>query len=83
MFFCISLPAGSNWTPDEDAILKEAIRIYGERNWQQVAACMENRTGQQCLHRWLKSQINPSVKSGRWTTEEDQVNLFLLIIYNQ
>jgi len=49
----------------------QAVEHYGERNWQQVANCLEGRTGQQCLHRWTKT-LNPKIKRGRWTEEEDK-----------
>ncbi|KXN69536.1 hypothetical protein CONCODRAFT_18259 [Conidiobolus coronatus NRRL 28638] len=58
------------WTSAEDTILREAVRVYGERNWQQVAHCLDNRTGQQCLHRWSKT-LSPSIKRGRWDATED------------
>ncbi|RKP14010.1 Homeodomain-like protein, partial [Piptocephalis cylindrospora] len=58
------------WTKEEDEMLRQAVRFYGDKNWQQVAACLVNRTGQQCLHRWTKS-LNPTIRSGRWTQEED------------
>ncbi|RKP10947.1 hypothetical protein THASP1DRAFT_21396 [Thamnocephalis sphaerospora] len=60
------------WTPEEDVILTKAIAMYGERNWQQVAACFDNRTGQQCLHRWTKT-LKPGKRKGRWSTAEDEV----------
>ncbi|KAI9295289.1 hypothetical protein K502DRAFT_225978 [Neoconidiobolus thromboides FSU 785] len=60
------------WTKEEDNILREAVKVYGERNWQQIAQCLVNRTGQQCLHRWAKA-LNPAIKRGRWTPEEDEV----------
>eukprot|EP01105_Mastigella_eilhardi_P024190 TRINITY_DN626_c0_g1_i8.p1 TRINITY_DN626_c0_g1~~TRINITY_DN626_c0_g1_i8.p1 ORF type:complete len:439 (+),score=142.02 TRINITY_DN626_c0_g1_i8:88-1404(+) len=52
-----SLNAGllkSKWAPEEDEKLKQAVLKYGEKNWQQVANCLEGRMGQQCLHRWTK-----------------------------
>jgi len=45
----------SKWSEEEDRILREAVRRFGEKNWQQVANCLEGRTGQQCLHRWQKN----------------------------
>lgn len=35
-----------------------------------VAGFLDGRSGQQCLHRWLKC-ISPEIKRGRWTPEED------------
>lgn len=58
------------WTPEEDKKLSDAVKIFGNCNWQQVAATMmKGRTGQQCLHRWTKS-INPAIKKTKWTPEE-------------
>ena len=61
----------SRWTEHEDEILTEAVRYFGEKNWQQVANCLEGRTGQQCLHRWQKT-LNPRIRRGTWTPEEDE-----------
>eukprot|EP00300_Choanocystis_sp_HF-7_P014308 c18643_g1_i1.p1 GENE.c18643_g1_i1~~c18643_g1_i1.p1 ORF type:complete len:659 (+),score=113.20 c18643_g1_i1:117-2093(+) len=61
----------SKWTKQEDERLTEAIQQYGTSNWQQIAACLEGRTGQQCLHRWMKS-VNPNIVRGRWARAEDQ-----------
>jgi hypothetical protein len=57
------------WTPEEDKKLTDAVKIFGNCNWQQVAAMLKGRTGQQCLHRWTKS-INPAIKRTKWTPEE-------------
>ncbi|CAG8512206.1 10404_t:CDS:10 [Paraglomus occultum] len=59
------------WTKEEDEILIQAVDLYGEKNWQQVASCLEDRSGQQCLHRWTKT-LNPAIKRGRWTRAEDE-----------
>ncbi len=59
------------WTEEEDIKLRKAVQIYKERNWQQVANYLENRTGQQCLHRWQKA-LKPSIRRGKWTKEEDE-----------
>ena len=60
----------SNWTAEEDNILKEAVRVLGEKNWLQVASCLENRNSVQCMTRWYKS-VNPAIRRGRWLNEED------------
>ncbi|KAK5815286.1 hypothetical protein F5H01DRAFT_345438 [Linnemannia elongata] len=59
-----------NWTAEEDTILKEAVRVLGEKNWLQVASCLENRNSVQCMTRWSKS-VNPAIRRGRWLSEED------------
>lgn len=57
------------WTKAEDKKLKDAVKVYGNCNWQQVASILKGRTGQQCLHRWSKT-LNPSIKRQKWTEEE-------------
>ncbi|KAG0240368.1 Myb-like DNA-binding domain protein [Mortierella sp. GBA43] len=58
------------WSEKEDSILKEAVQVMGEKNWQQISHCFDNRTAAQCMYRWTKS-INPAIRRGRWTEEED------------
>ncbi|KAJ1665218.1 hypothetical protein IW140_003512 [Coemansia sp. RSA 1813] len=70
----------SKWTPEEDRVLTEAVMAYGEGDWQAVAACLDNRTGQQVLHRWCKS-INPAIRSGRWDRDEDIALLAAVRLY--
>lgn len=60
------------WTTEEDEQLMAALKIYGTQNWQEVAQMMDGRTGQQCLHRYEKA-INPQIKRGRWTSDEDEL----------
>jgi hypothetical protein len=62
------------WTKQEDRELIEAVRVCGNKNWQQVAHCLKDRTGQQCLHRWQKT-LSPDIRKGRWSPLEDMVPL--------
>ncbi|KAI0218551.1 hypothetical protein L0F63_005077 [Massospora cicadina] len=66
-----SLPSRMRWTKKEDGILLEAIRIYGERNWKQIALCFDNRNGASCLHRW-RNALRQTIKRDKWTKEEDE-----------
>jgi len=61
----------SKWTAEEDKKLMDAVKLFGEKSWQQIANQLEERTGQQCLHRWMKT-LNPAIKRGRWSTDEDK-----------
>ncbi|EFC50340.1 myb transcription factor [Naegleria gruberi] len=70
----------SKWTEEEDRKLMEAVKSFGEKNWQQIANQLEERTGQQCLHRWMKT-LNPAIKRGRWTVEEDKRLLMAVNAY--
>ncbi|KAG0280941.1 Myb-like DNA-binding domain protein [Linnemannia exigua] len=66
----IAIASKDNWTAEEDNILREAVRVLGEKNWQQVAYCLDNRNSVQCMTRWSKS-VNPAIRRGRWLAEED------------
>uniref|UniRef100_A0A6B2L0H1 Uncharacterized protein n=1 Tax=Arcella intermedia TaxID=1963864 RepID=A0A6B2L0H1_9EUKA len=61
----------SEWTEQETELLLLAVATFGKKNWQQVANCLNGRTGQQCLHRW-RDTSNPLIKRGNWTNEEDR-----------
>ncbi|KAI8077187.1 Homeodomain-like protein, partial [Thamnidium elegans] len=60
------------WTSEEDKKLTEAVKTFGNCNWQQIASMLKGRTGQQCLHRWEKS-INPAIKRTKWTDKESDL----------
>ncbi|XP_071455297.1 snRNA-activating protein complex subunit 4-like [Hetaerina americana] len=61
------------WTAEEDEMLKYLVdrcRVNHYIPWATVSMCMKNRTRQQVYNRWMFS-INPSIKKGRFTVEED------------
>lgn len=60
--------AHSSWTAEEDAKLREAVNLYGGRNWKKIADLIANRTDVQCLHRWQKV-LRPGLIKGPWTPE--------------
>lgn len=65
--------SGVKWTPEEDDMLVEAVKKFGDKNWASVATLLGGlRTGQQCLHRWQKT-LNPDIRRGRWDTKEDNL----------
>mmetsp|Transcript_109 Transcript_109/g.133 ORF Transcript_109/g.133 Transcript_109/m.133 type:complete len:487 (+) Transcript_109:95-1555(+) len=68
------------WSQEEDKALKEAIRIYGDKNWREVADCIPGRTYIQCLQRWKKA-LRPGLVKGHWTKEEDSKLLKLVDFY--
>ncbi|KAL5488173.1 hypothetical protein ACEPAI_6281 [Sanghuangporus weigelae] len=60
------------WSPQTDKKLLEAVELYGQNNWQLVAMSVsEDATAHQCQKRFLDS-LDPSIKSGPWTAEEDE-----------
>lgn len=65
--------SGVKWTPEEDEMLVEAVKKFGDKNWASVATLLGGlRTGQQCLHRWQKT-LNPEIRRGRWDPREDNL----------
>lgn len=47
----------SKWTAEEDRILTEAVKRFGEKNWQQVANCLHGRTGQQVSQLFIQVSV--------------------------
>lgn len=64
------------WTPEEDARLREGIRIVGPRQWQRIAQefLQGTRSETQCYQRWERT-LKPGVKTGPWTADEDAILL--------
>lgn len=62
------------FSPDEDNLLIEAVKILGTNVWHDIALKVPGRNARQCRERW-NNYLNPSLISAPWTPEED---LFLL-----
>ncbi|RWR76161.1 SANT/Myb domain-containing protein [Cinnamomum micranthum f. kanehirae] len=60
------------WTPQEDNILREHIRIHGTERWTSVAAQFKDKTSRQCRRRWY-TYLNSECKKGCWTEQEDKI----------
>ena len=67
------------WTPEENYIIFDYVKKFGEKNWNKCAEFIKNRTGKQCREHW-KNCLNPNIKKGDWTLEED---LFIMIFYKR
>lgn len=66
------------WSPEEDELLRAAVKEFGEKRWKDIALRIPGRTHVQCLQRW-KKVLKPGLKKGHWTEEEDR----LLSAYHQ
>lgn len=64
------------WTAQEDAKLYEWVRTQGPTKWTLCSATIPGRSGKQCREHWNNS-LNPEVKKGLWTVEED----FLIMVF--
>ncbi|KAI9031662.1 Homeodomain-like protein [Phycomyces nitens] len=70
------------WTAEDDESLRAAVAVIGDGNWQQVAATMGKKSGQQCLQRWKKS-IDPAIRRSRWTPDEDEALKSAVMVYGE
>ena len=57
------------WTPAEDEKLRTAVAV-GPVKWASVAQAVGTRNAKQCRERWHYN-LNPEIKKGRWTAEEE------------
>ena len=70
----LASPRAGPWCPNEDAQLVELVKQYGGKHWARIASLLPGRTGKQCRERWCNN-LDPSLKKGAWTAEEDQTIL--------
>ncbi len=77
--------SNNKWSDHESKILQKIVNEYKEtqNNWKSISRVLylqnnsddkKYRTAKQCREQW-NCYLNPSVKKGPWTIEED---LFLL-----
>lgn len=62
------------WTPEEDQIVLDLVHKFGAKNWSFIASKLDGRIGKQCRERW-HNHLNPDIKNGKWTEEEDKIIL--------
>ena len=58
------------WTIEQDRKLLDWVNKEGPCQWSQCAEFISGRSGKQCRERWFNT-LNPKVKKGNWTAEED------------
>ena len=68
------------WTQLDDYRLKNTMEKYGMIPWKAVAEHVPGRTDKQCRERWL-NHLNPFIKNGDWSPEEDNEILNFHRIY--
>ncbi len=68
------------WTPKEDTIILNLVQLHGASNWSLIADGLVNRTGKQCRERY-HNHLQPDVKKGDWTDEEDRLIIVLQAKY--
>ncbi|NXI59822.1 SNPC4 protein, partial [Chloroceryle aenea] len=73
------------WTKNEDQMLLELVqemRVGSHIPYKKIAYYMEGRDSAQLIYRWTKS-VDPSLKKGAWTPEEDAMLLAAVKKYGE
>ena len=60
-----------SFTPEEDSLLVQLVRIHGLNKWDVVSSFMHDRNARQCRERW-KSFLCPGIVNAPWTPQEDK-----------
>ena len=60
------------WSKEEDDQLMQAVNMFGNKKWKEIAFCVPGRTNVQCRYRW-HNVLNPELVKGHWTKEEDDM----------
>lgn len=68
------------WTTEEDQKLYEWVAKEGPTKWSQCSQIIIGRSGKQCRERWFNN-LNPVVKKGNWSIEEDDLIFKLYMQY--
>jgi len=56
----------------EDDLIVKLVAEHGTKTWSLVGNKLQCRSGKQCRERY-KNQLDPSIKRGPWTDEEDTI----------
>ncbi|GMI31379.1 hypothetical protein TrCOL_g833 [Triparma columacea] len=64
------------WSVQEDQSLLNYVKEYGTSSWSRVSESIKTRTGKQCRERY-HNHLDPNVKKGGWSKEEDALILSL------
>jgi myb proto-oncogene protein len=65
------------WSYEEDNLLREGVRKYPNLDWLLISIDIPAKSVLNCRHRWTRV-IDPSLKKGHWTEEEDQLLAHLI-----
>ncbi|XP_019366347.1 PREDICTED: snRNA-activating protein complex subunit 4 isoform X1 [Gavialis gangeticus] len=75
----------NEWTKEEDQMLKQLVqemRVGRHIPYRKIAYYMEGRDSAQLIYRWTKC-VDPSLRRGTWTPEEDALLLAAVKKYGE
>ncbi|KYO23408.1 snRNA-activating protein complex subunit 4 isoform A [Alligator mississippiensis] len=75
----------NEWTKEEDQMLKQLVqemRVGRHIPYRRIAYYMEGRDSAQLIYRWTKC-VDPSLRRGTWTPEEDALLLAAVKKYGE
>jgi hypothetical protein len=61
-----------SWSCEEDAMVREMVRLHGTGRWATIASALPGRNGKQCRERW-HNHLDPCIRKDTWTPEEDSI----------
>lgn len=62
----------SAWIKEEDAVLREQVRLHGPQNWATISEALPGRNPKSCRLRWCQ-HLSPVVDTARpFTPQEDE-----------
>ena len=64
--------AKNKFSSQEDEMLRELVKKFGEYNWTKISSNLIGRNERQCHDRWFY-YLSPSVNKDPWTQEEDDL----------
>lgn len=73
----------SEWSAEEDLLLKQAVEICGKGKWQKVSTYVPDRSSTQCMNRWTQSNCcQENVVAGRWLEQEERLLFLAAVAYD-
>ncbi len=73
----------SEWTEEEDLLLRDSYHRHGGKDWQAISAPLPGRSVLQCQLRWRRSMVcNDTLIEGKWSSEDERKLLLAALVYD-
>ncbi|KAI3784712.1 hypothetical protein L1987_43817 [Smallanthus sonchifolius] len=60
------------WNSQEDRLLVQLVKQYGDSKWSRIAEKLPGRIAKQCRDRW-QNHLRPDITKDAWSEEEDKL----------